>query len=451
MGRAAAVLWGGLLCRWALNADPTTAGRKRRFPKEVAAVSTFEAKATVLLGGSEGMSMSQLNSPTGIAFGEDGQLFVADTENRRCLKWDIRAWAKIANDVPPADESFETKELKHPQDITLSSDGKMFIVDSYAHAVFMWTGRLFLGKPVTVVAGGSQGPGYAQLDTPKGAVVDTTTGDLYVVEFGNHRITKWRLNSNPLSSITEQQEGKLIAGTGEPGTGLAQLSHPSGIALDNKGVIYVSDTGNHRVVKWFPKGTRGAVVAGGSGRGSGLTQLNTPVGLFVDSTRSSLFVVDQYNHRVVLYRLMTGGTPVVVAGGNGQGEGFRQLNMPTDVVLVSGYLIISDSGNARVLRYDPIHSGNRIGNNSDARASDGEDGEDVLQEEGEAAGKGESKAANAIPVATLGGVLLLLLLLVRCAAPPDDAKAAAANGSGSERLVELQANGTVAAAGSMVR
>ena len=79
MGRAAAVLWGGLLCQWALNADPTTAGRKRRFPKEVAAESTFEAKATVLLGGSEGPGV--INSKSVCLFEKLGNCCTVSDQN----------------------------------------------------------------------------------------------------------------------------------------------------------------------------------------------------------------------------------------------------------------------------------------------------------------------------------------------------------------------------------
>ena len=42
-----------------------------------------------------------------------------------------------------------------------------------------------------------------------------------------------------------------------------------GIAVDATGVIYVADSGNHRIQKWVPGAMAGVTVAGGNGNGAG--------------------------------------------------------------------------------------------------------------------------------------------------------------------------------------
>ncbi|CAF5059436.1 unnamed protein product [Rotaria sp. Silwood1] len=111
----------------------------------------------------------------------------------------------------------------------------------------------------------------------------------------------------------------------------------------------------HPNAKWAQNGI---TVAGGNGWGSGTNQLNQPFGLYVDDDRT-IYVADWMNHRIVQWK--SGATNgKVVAGGNGQGNGAHQLNSPRDVIIdkESDSLIISDSGNGRVVRW-PRRNGTR--------------------------------------------------------------------------------------------
>ncbi len=92
-------------------------------------------------------------------------------------------------------------------------------------------------------------------------------------------------------------------------------------------------------------------MAGGNGRGNGINQLYNPLGLYVDDDQT-VYVADQYNHRIVEWKWgATSGQ--VVAGGNGQGSGAHQLSNPRDVIVDKerDNLIICDRGNQRVVRW----------------------------------------------------------------------------------------------------
>ena len=64
------------------------------------------------------------------------------------------------------------------------------------------------------------------------------------------------------------------------------------------GFLFVSDTYNHRVLRFAMGDFCGRIVAGGRGAGSRFDQFNQPFGIAVQSD-GSLFVVDRLNHRVM--------------------------------------------------------------------------------------------------------------------------------------------------------
>ncbi|CAF1298751.1 unnamed protein product [Rotaria sp. Silwood1] len=104
--------------------------------------------------------------------------------------------------------------------------------------------------------------------------------------------------------------------------------------------------------------TNGITVAGGNGYGSGTNQLSNPLSLYVDDDQT-IYVADQYNHRIMEWKPgATNGK--VVAGGNGSGNEAHQLYNPYSVIIdkESDSLIIFDSGNQKVVRW-PCRNGTR--------------------------------------------------------------------------------------------
>lgn len=80
-------------------------------------------------------------------------------------------------------------------------------------------------------------------------------------------------------------------------------------------------------------------------------RLKEPTGIFVDEDQTMIYIADAENHRIVQYK--EDDTNVqVVAGGNGPGSGFRQLNYPTDVLIdkKKNVLVICNLKNQRVVQ-----------------------------------------------------------------------------------------------------
>jgi hypothetical protein len=137
------------------------------------------------------------------------------------------------------------------------------------------------------------------------------------------------------------------SGDGGPAT-QAQLSHPTGIALDSRGDVFISDSYNNRVREVKPNGiittVAGISLGGSSGDGGPATsaQLFMPLGLAVD-THDNLFIADRMNNAIRKVDMTTGIIQTVVGGG--------LLNWPADVTFdIAGDMFIADPGNARIAR-----------------------------------------------------------------------------------------------------
>jgi sugar lactone lactonase YvrE len=211
--------------------------------------------------------------------------------------------------------------------------------------------------PVPVVGVDAFGIGYGQLGSPDGIAVDSK-GDLFVADAPNYRVLEYA----PRSSTSYAKVGTVVAGEGGKGSGLNQLDLPGSVALDAGGDLFVSDSGNNRVMEYAydassnSYASTGRAVAGTGTAGSGLTQLNDPGGIAIDA-KGDLFVADTENDRVeeFAYSSATGSyasTATQVAGTGVAGTGLNQFDLPASVALdATGNLFVADWANARVLEF----------------------------------------------------------------------------------------------------
>ena len=94
----------------------------------------------------------------------------------------------------------------------------------------------------------------------------------------------------------------------------------------------------------------GIVVAGGQGQGNNFNQLNHPRGLLVNEV-GDIYVADRGNNRIMCWSLGSKEGRIVV-GGNGEGQGSNQLYHPTGLSFdVEKNLYVIDSDNNRIQRF----------------------------------------------------------------------------------------------------
>jgi hypothetical protein len=151
------------------------------------------------------------------------------------------------------------------------------------------------------------------------------------------------------------------------------MGHPSGVAVDTQGDVYVAEATAQRVQVVRPTGARGAVTIAGTGRagynGDGLAasagQLNHPAGVGVNAA-GDLFIADTANCRVrvvparavtLFGQSMAAGHMYTVTGtgvcgtvGQGGPVAGAQLWDPEAVAVDgAGDLLVADSGDQSVL------------------------------------------------------------------------------------------------------
>ncbi|MER6434252.1 NHL repeat-containing protein [Streptomyces sp900105245] len=307
---------------------------------------------------------TKLNTPRGVAADREGNLYIADLSNHRIRKVTPggiittvagNGQAGFVSDGGPA----VATKLHTPQSVAVDGSGNLYIADYGNHRIR----KVTPDGIITTVAGNGQagfvsdgGPAVAtKLHYPIDVAVDGS-GNLYIADYHNHRVRKM----TPDGIIT------TVAGNGQAGfvsdggpAVATKLNYPWGLAVDEDGNLYIGDRYNHRVRKVTPAGIITTVAGTGQagyvadGGPAVATSLHYPTGLAVDGA-GNLYIGDGHNHRV---RKVTPNGNVTTVAGNGI-AGYvadggpavgQQLYYPYSVAVApSGDLYIGDNNNHRV-------------------------------------------------------------------------------------------------------
>jgi trimeric autotransporter adhesin len=170
---------------------------------------------------------AQLNSPAGLAVDSSGALYIADSANGRIRKL-VRGLITTVGDSSPS------ISLGTPTGIAIDTDGNLWIADPGAAQVLRVT-RLLQVMTVSQPA--------------RDAAVDAA-GNVYTCS-GPYVYRRTRAGA---VTIVAGSGAYAYSGDGGPAY-KARMNAPSGIARDPAGVLYVADTGNHRIRKITPDGT----------------------------------------------------------------------------------------------------------------------------------------------------------------------------------------------------
>ena len=276
--------------------------------RKVSRNGTVTTLAGTGLGGhADGTALEAMfHGPETVAFGPNGNLYVADSENFRIRK--ITHDGMVSTIAGSDHSSYVDGMGKHarfvyPTGITVDRNGMIYVADRGSHTI-----RKITPDGIVTTFAGDGTPGYrdgpgtkARFHDPLSVVVDASQ-NFYVVDSGNHSIRK----------ITPSGEVTTYAGSQLPGFRDGPASHalfhwPTGIALDQNGDLYVSDSNNSRIRKINPQGVvmtlAGTGVPGytnGPGRSA---RFNFPTGLGIDRS-GNLYIADSANH---LIRRITAG------------------------------------------------------------------------------------------------------------------------------------------------
>lgn len=243
-----------------------------------------DGSVTTLAGGSEGFAdgagaTAAFNTPSALALGPDGNLYVADTGNNRIRK--ITPDGKVSTvagngtagylDGPVAQAQFNG-----PIGLAVSVRGDIYVADTYNDVIRMITTE---GEVTTIAGGGT--PGYtdgkqnvALFDTPSGIIV-VEDSSLIVADTGNQRLRK----------ISAEGDVTTLPISGE------ELSRPIGLTFSHDHFLYVTELDQSRVVQVAPDGVARVIA----------TEFNQPTGIAIGpriNKPTELFVADSGDYLV---------------------------------------------------------------------------------------------------------------------------------------------------------
>jgi RHS repeat-associated protein len=211
---------------------------------------------------------AQLNHPMGLDVDNEGNFYIADTQNNCIRKVDTAgiittvagrpksSSGGYSGDNGPATEA----KLKWPHDVAVDSAGNLFIADTNNHVIR----KVETSGVITTVAGngewGASGDGGPAVEAAliARAVDLDAAGNIYIVDDYYHRVRKVDINgiiTTVAGTVPFGYSEGGFGGDGGPATA-ARLNKPDDIALDAAGNIFVADSGNSRIRKISPPGPR---------------------------------------------------------------------------------------------------------------------------------------------------------------------------------------------------
>lgn len=333
-------------------------------------ISTYAGTGAQGYTGDGGPATSAMvRNPDGVGVASDGTLYIADTGNDVIRKVDFitgvittvvgTGTAGSTGDGGPA----TLARLNGPQDVFVAANGDLYIADTGNRKVRKVTAAT--GVITTVIGDGTSGntgdggpATAARLNSPRGVAV-AANGDIYVSDRPNDRIRK----VTAATGIINAYAGTGTAGyTGDGGAATsARLRTPEGITLDPNGDLYIADTGND-VVRKVTAATGVITTFAGTGTGGFLgdggpatsARLNAPEAVDL-GPMGDLFIADTANSRV--RRVQSGSGVITTVAGNGtsgfSGDGgpatSARIATPGGIAVSStGVYYIGDRGNDRV-------------------------------------------------------------------------------------------------------
>jgi DNA-binding beta-propeller fold protein YncE len=243
-----------------------------------------------------------------------GNLFVADTQNHRIQKFSpdgklIRMWGRNGGD---GTSGLGPGEMNQPRGLATDPFGNVWVADHENGRVLKFdnNGKLLLTLGANG-GDGSRGEGTGEFNAPRGICTDAE-GTIYVADDVNHRMVK-----------LANEDGRFLAIFGKPGgpvsgfgTGPGEFKLPYGCAVDNRNHLWVADTNNNRVVELTTDGLfiRNWGVNGGDGTGGGGPgEFEEPYNAGADCA-GNIYISDEHNHRVQVFGEPSAKRPVCPPG-----------------------------------------------------------------------------------------------------------------------------------------
>ena len=301
--------------------------------------------------GESGSSFNRLSRYTGIYCADDDILYIADPSNNRIVL--IASNSTTAMALMGQQSQSDTFTFSSPYDVFVTRTS-IYVMDTGNFRVQKWSRDL---SNATTAAGFLRQPGDSTnmktFSFAYNLFVDNYDS-VFVSDYGNHRVIRFPWNS------MSDTNGAMVAGTGIRGSQSNQLNQPRGIFVTDNEMLYIADLYNHRIQKWTIGNTNGVTVAGTGMSGRALSQLSYPNAVLVD-LNGDMYITDSGNDRIVRWGSGT-DTGECIAGCTGYwGIDSSQLSDPNSIAFdSSGSMYVSDTRNNRVQKFELLTETSRV-------------------------------------------------------------------------------------------
>ncbi|HEX6929459.1 MAG TPA: hypothetical protein VF267_09425, partial [Gammaproteobacteria bacterium] len=347
---------------------------------------------------------------------DENTLFISDTGSSRVLGFSTVPADSNANAdfvIGQADFTADVAEtgagsLRMPQTVT-ATNGRLVVADTDSHRVLIYNAIPASG-PVdadvvvgqTAMTARDTACNATSLNTPESHFV-TPDGKLIVADSGNNRVLIWNelptANASPPDLVLGQDDFVHCTANDDDQDATPSpdwpphsytLSYPTGIWSDGERLL-VADSGNHRVLIWneFPTENFAPAdrllgqnsfrtMAANDDDQDGVTDpdgtasqhvFDFPFGVWSDGMQ--IFVADRNNNRVLVWdeypERFFEAAAIVLGQENFQnnaandadqdgtpdaGPSQTTMNQPTGIRLIGDRVVVTDTGNSRVLIFD---------------------------------------------------------------------------------------------------
>ncbi len=197
----------------------------------------------------KGKAGGQFSAPRGIAIGSDGTITIVDQLNYRVQQFQpdgtfLRQWGGIG--TGPDKFGQINGYAFGPTGLAIAPDGTIYIADTWNHRISAFTSN---GLPLRQWGGffnGQDNPAALPQHTsefygPRGIAIGSN-GLLYITDTGNSRV------------LVFDKDGKFVRAFGSFGAGNGQMDNPIGIIARADGTVAVADTNNARILLFSAEG-----------------------------------------------------------------------------------------------------------------------------------------------------------------------------------------------------
>ncbi|WP_462410980.1 6-bladed beta-propeller [Neobacillus sp. Marseille-QA0830] len=223
--------------------------------------------------GKAGTKDGEFQFPYGIAGDSDENIYVADLYNGKISIFNTKG--EFIKNFPDQD-----KVIQSPGGLRIYDD-KLYVTDIKANKLYVLSME---GKKLMEIGGAGQEDG--KFIAPNAVAVDKEN-KIYVSDSGNNRVQVFDKDGKFLKVINGSKDGK----------GSAIFVNPRGVGVDSDGNVYVVSNLSHNVYAYDKDGNE-LEVLGGMGTENG--QLYLPNGLYIDE-RNVIYVTDTINQRISVF------------------------------------------------------------------------------------------------------------------------------------------------------